>query len=296
MQNSLFRKSSIENISSPERLNEYIKITNPGVWGILMGCLILMIAIILWAFYGNIPNTVSAKGIIFPQKGVVSAIPFEDGRINDMRVKVGDYVEAGQILAVISQDSILDQIKEFKNSGLEDEEKLQELYSLYERNSLVVSPVSGIVLYARNTNETVSSTEAIARIVKQDKYSDNMQVVCYINSETAKKLMEGMEVQVSPQFAQREEYGFMYGHITSIGTYPVSLQDTEKSLGNQQYAEDLLTQNNSVEVRVTLTVDGNSQNGIKWSNIKGEAIPLSIGTYTNMRIIVKNYKPYELVF
>jgi len=47
---------------------------------------------------------------------------------------------------------------------------------------------------------------------------------------------------------------------------------------------------------VTLTVDPGSKSKIKWSNKKGESIPLSIGTNCDMLIVVRNYKPYELVF
>ncbi|MDD3364611.1 MAG: HlyD family efflux transporter periplasmic adaptor subunit, partial [Syntrophomonas sp.] len=161
--------------------------------------------------------------------------------------------------------------------------------------SLIVSPVSGIVLSAKSVNETVSSTEAIAGIVKQEKYADDKQIICYIPTSTAKKLKEGMEVQVSPNFAPREEYGYMVGHITKIGTYPVSEADVLSAVGSTQYAIGLIPKESSVEVRVTLTVDPNSQDKIKWSSKKGELIPLSIGTSCNMLIVVKNYKPYELV-
>ena len=68
MENSLFRKSSLERIASPERLNEYIKITHPGVWSVLFACLALMIAVGFWAIYGNIPDTVRAKGLFSPTR------------------------------------------------------------------------------------------------------------------------------------------------------------------------------------------------------------------------------------
>lgn len=296
METNLFRKSSLERISSPERLNEYIKITNPGVWSVLLGCLALLIAVGFWGFYGSIPDSVKAAGVMFPQNGVASVIPTAGGRISDMRVKVGDFVEAGQILAVIPQDDILKQITELKSNAQPDEKQIATLTNEYENRSIIVSPVSGIVLSAKSANETVSSTEAVASIVKQEKYADDKQIICYIPTLTAKKLKEGMEVQVSPDFAPREEYGYMVGHITSIGTYPVSEVDVLSAVGSQQYAEGLLPPGNSVEVRVTLTVDPGSQDKIKWSNKKGESIPLSIGTNCNMLIVVKNYKPYELVF
>ena len=296
METSLFRKSSMERISSPERLNEYIKITNPGIWSVLSGCLALLIAVGFWGFYGSIPDSVRASGVIFPQNGVTAVIPTAGGRISDMRVRVGDFVEAGQIIAIIPQEVIIRQVMELRNNDQPDEKRITALINEYERDSLLVSPVSGIVLSTKSVNETVSSTEAVARIVGQEKYANDKQIICYIPTSTAKKLKAGMEVQVSPDFASREEYGYMLGHITNIGTYPVSETDVLSAVGSQQYAEGLLPHGSSVEVRVTLTVDPGSQDKIKWSNKKGESIQLTIGTSCNMQIVVKNYKPYELVF
>lgn len=79
MNPSLFRKTALERISSPEQLNEYIKITNPGVWSILLGCLVLLIAVGFWAFSGSIPDTVHAFGIIFPEHGVAQVVPAAGG-------------------------------------------------------------------------------------------------------------------------------------------------------------------------------------------------------------------------
>ncbi|HAA37764.1 MAG TPA: hypothetical protein DCE00_02705 [Firmicutes bacterium] len=296
METGLFRKSTLERISSPEQLNEYIKITHPGVWGVLLACLALLIAVGFWGFYGNIPDTVRARGIIFPQHGVASVIPAAGGRISNLRVKVGDFVQAGQIIAVIPQEDLIRQINELKSSPEPDASRIAALVNEYERRSLILAPVSGIILSAKAANETVSSAEAIATIIKQEKYADDKQIICFLPAATARKLQEGMEVQVSPEFAPREEYGFMYGHITSIGAYPVSQNDVLAAVGSMQYAQVLMPQENSVEVRVTLTVDPNSANKIKWSNKKGESVPLAIGTFCDLLIVTENYKPYELVF
>ncbi|MBS7525361.1 HlyD family efflux transporter periplasmic adaptor subunit [Fusibacter paucivorans] len=296
MSNTIFRKNSLDQISSPEHLSEYVKITGTGVWSLLVGSIILLCAIGLWAVFGDIPNTINANGVIFPQNGVIATIPVTGGRINDIRVKVGDYVEAGQIIAVIDQEELVDAILAYQNSDEIDEATLQSLYSNYERQAILYAPVSGTVIYARNTNETVSDTEPVARIVKQSQYADNQQVVCYVPSATAKRLKEGMAVQVSPDFASREEYGYIYGHITSIGAYPVTKSGILASLGSEQYAEDLWSGTNAVEVRMTLAVDADAQNKLKWSNPKGASLSLGIGTYTNIQIVLKHYHPYELIF
>lgn len=41
MARDLFRKKSIEEISSPEDLDDYIKVTTPGIW-MLLGALLLL--------------------------------------------------------------------------------------------------------------------------------------------------------------------------------------------------------------------------------------------------------------
>ncbi len=296
METELFRKSSLERISSPERLNEYIKITRPGVWAVLLGCLAILAAVFLWGIFGSIPDSVSAVGVIFPQNGVTSVIPVTEGRISDMRVKVGDFVEAGQILAIIPQESFVAKINDMKKDPQADPDQIASLVNDYENSSILISPVSGIVLSAKSTNETATTKEAVVKIVKQEKYANDRQIICYIPDSTARKLKEGMEVQASPDFAPREEYGFMYGHITDIGVYPVSQADILAAVGSEQYAEGLLLRaGNFVEVRVNLTVDPYSWHKIKWSNSKGENLPFSIGVKCLMRIVVKDYKPIELV-
>lgn len=293
---SVFRKTSLERISSPEQLNEYIKITNPGVWSVILGCLALLIAVGFWSVYGSIPDSLQVKGVVFPQNGVTALIPEAEGRITDVRVKVGDFVQAGQILAVVPQESLIQQIKDLQGQASLDTQKIQGLRLEYERKSLVVAPVSGIVLNVMGVHETISANQTLASIVKQEKFANDKQIISYVPSSTAKKLREGMEVQASPTYAPREEYGYMYGHITSIGTYPVTEANILSTLGSAQYAAGLLPDESYVEVRITLTPDPDSADKIKWSNKKGQGIDLSIGTNCNLLIVIKKIKPYELVF
>ena len=40
--NSIFRKKSLERVQSPEQLNDYIKVANPGVWLVLIAVIIFL--------------------------------------------------------------------------------------------------------------------------------------------------------------------------------------------------------------------------------------------------------------
>lgn len=61
---NLFRKSSLERVSSPEQLNEYIKVTNPSLIAILIGIFTILTAGAVWIFSGGIPKTVDMQGVI----------------------------------------------------------------------------------------------------------------------------------------------------------------------------------------------------------------------------------------
>ncbi len=63
MNEQLFRKKSIEKVSSSEQLNEYIRVTNPGVWMVLTAIIILLIGVCVWGFMGNLDTTITTVAV-----------------------------------------------------------------------------------------------------------------------------------------------------------------------------------------------------------------------------------------
>lgn len=56
----LFREKSIERISSPEDLNEYIKTSNPGVYLVLAAIIVFIIGAMIWAVLGHVDSVCDA--------------------------------------------------------------------------------------------------------------------------------------------------------------------------------------------------------------------------------------------
>lgn len=54
---SLFREKSIERASSPESLNDYIRVTTTPVWLVLVALLVLLAGIIVWGVIGRVDKT-----------------------------------------------------------------------------------------------------------------------------------------------------------------------------------------------------------------------------------------------
>lgn len=62
-QKQIFRKSAIDNISSPEQLTDYIRVTTPSVWVILAASIILLGSLFVWAVCGRVEvNRTDANG------------------------------------------------------------------------------------------------------------------------------------------------------------------------------------------------------------------------------------------
>lgn len=64
MENGLFRDKSIKRVSSPEQLNDYIRVSNPGVWICMAAVLVLLAGICIWGIFGQLDTTVSAALIV----------------------------------------------------------------------------------------------------------------------------------------------------------------------------------------------------------------------------------------
>lgn len=63
MNNNLFRKKNIERITSPEQLDDYIRVSNPSVWVILAAFVILLLGVCVWGIFGKLDTTVSVVAV-----------------------------------------------------------------------------------------------------------------------------------------------------------------------------------------------------------------------------------------
>lgn len=298
MAKDVFRKSSLEDISTPDEMGDYIKVTNPGIWVMLIACIAIAVAVIVWAVVGRIPDTVSARGVIFPSSGTVTVVSPTSGKIQDMRVSTGSTVQPLDIVAVVPQNDIISELEQIRSSETPDAEAISQKELDYGNHSVIRSNVSGLVLSSKNLGDFVSEGEPVATIALMDEGVSSYSVICYMDMTTAKRLNTGMQVQISPTFAPREEYGYMYGYITSIGEYPVTEEDIISTMGGTQYATDVEGGENYVEIHVAIALDSgmnDAGNTAKWSNRAGNELSLTMGTTCDLQIVLKERQPFELV-
>lgn len=53
----LFREKSLERVSSPEQLDDYIRVTTPSVWIVLAATVIILAGMLAWSVFGTVNVT-----------------------------------------------------------------------------------------------------------------------------------------------------------------------------------------------------------------------------------------------
>ena len=96
MSEEIFRKKSLDKVKSPESLDDYIRVSNPGVWLLLISVIVLLIGACVWGAFGHIDSTV--PGTVRMENGQAVCEISEE---NISSIKVGQTVKFENREAVI---------------------------------------------------------------------------------------------------------------------------------------------------------------------------------------------------
>ena len=60
----VFRQKTLERISSPEQLTDYLRVTNPGIWVALAAVILLLAGILVWSLVGSLETKAQATVVV----------------------------------------------------------------------------------------------------------------------------------------------------------------------------------------------------------------------------------------
>lgn len=126
MASSIFREKSLKRISSPEQLNDYIKVSQPSVWIALAAVAAFVAAVLIWSVAGTVPTRVEAVAVE-DGGGLTCYLSTEDAA--DVAPGMTVELSTGEHGAVTAVDDL----------PLSVEEVSQSLTSDYARDSVVTS-------------------------------------------------------------------------------------------------------------------------------------------------------------
>lgn len=64
MDNQIFRQKSLDQISSPEQLHDYLHVTNPTIWLALAAVVLLLVGLLIWSSVAKVDSFASASATV----------------------------------------------------------------------------------------------------------------------------------------------------------------------------------------------------------------------------------------
>ena len=74
---TLFRQKSIDKISSPEELNDYIRVSNPGMWMLLLAVILVLLGMVTWGTFGKLETRIRVPAVV-DDSGAVLYVEADD--------------------------------------------------------------------------------------------------------------------------------------------------------------------------------------------------------------------------
>ncbi|WP_366923922.1 NHLP bacteriocin system secretion protein [Metallumcola ferriviriculae] len=309
MSEGVFREVSLERLSSPEQLDELIKVTSPRSWFALIAIGCILISAVAWSFLGSIPTKIDGRGILINDGGVFTLQHHTAGQVIDVRFMLGDMVKKGDVVARIALPQLVAEINslqstlnEMGNNQRADspeykviEDQVLQLREELDYKSQIVSQIDGRILELNIEKGSIIQPGDPLVTLEQYGGTVKMEAVIYVPAEQGGIILPGMEAQISPTIVNKEEYGFMLGRVISVSEYPATTQSMMQTLGNENLVALLSGQGAPLMVRIDLIPDDSTESGYRWSSHGGPPMYIHSGTIVESAVITNREKPISKV-
>lgn len=211
-----FRKAALEKLSTPEKLDQLIKVTSPKGWIALLTIAIALSTGIGWSFFGNIKTKLNVVGVLLGGE-IHEVVATSQGQLINLNVNIGDKVKDGDIIGTIEQPELFQQIEEVKANLKEREFDLQRLLSYGNQDTrlqgeLIQQQTNSIKLQIQTENKNLGflnsrlSTEE--DLLKQGLITNSQLVNTKQQIDAARNSIERLKSQLVQTSSQKLNIGF----------------------------------------------------------------------------------------
>jgi HlyD family secretion protein len=204
----IFRKVSLERLSSPEQLDRTLTVTPTRSWIALLAVLLLLGLTVAWGFEGVVSTTSFGQGVIVRSGGVLNVVSAGSGVVTEMHVKVGDRIHRNQVIAQVAQPDLTERIQAIReNIG---ELQRQREVGRQIRAESVKLQVDSIARLRENAKRDIQALEDQSKLVaEQIPVEAELLAKGLITRQqtfAAKQKLVDLESQVAAQNAQLKQF------------------------------------------------------------------------------------------
>lgn len=265
---SIFRKESLERLSSPERLDQLMQVVSPKDWIPLATLGGLVVLGLIWSIFGRIPITVIGKGaLIRPYRVITFESPIS-GQLKTLNVKTGECIEKGHILATIDPTELKQQLQSqrSKMTQLQTQEQYMRLIQRQRTDTEKVAIASAKASLNQRLQDTQALTPAFyekglnairqQRISLQQRLNDTLALAPILKDRLFKRqqLLNAGAIAKDTVLQAEQEYkqGLQSVYDIRAQLKQLDVSETEaqqRYLGNLSSVGDLQAQLKELDTR-----------------------------------------------
>ena len=110
----MFRKAALAKLASPEQLDSLMQVTTSKAWMALAAALVVITSGLAWGLLGRTSERVRGAGILLTEGGIFAIESRGNGIVRDVLVGVGDDVRQGQVVVRITQEEVVQELRQNK--------------------------------------------------------------------------------------------------------------------------------------------------------------------------------------
>lgn len=272
MDRNLFRDEAVKQLTSPEQLDQRMKLARRREWFALGASLLVLVSVLGWAWLGSVETRASGPGMILREGGVIQMTVDDPGAGMVFKVQPGDIVEPDAEMATF-----------YKNN-----EDLTKVTNYYNERVRVLELLVDYDQYFE-VGHTIMLLEFIDR---------PLGTLAYLGSVSGSQIDPGMRVRVELSSYPEQQYGFIEGTVISVGPFPATTARMNAVIGDEVLVQSVQTIAGSspTEIVIQLETDDSTPSGFKWSSSSGPDIQLTSGLMAEVEIVIDEQRPISLVF
>jgi len=149
-----FRKAALEKLSTPEKLDQLIKITSLNSWLVLSMVFIAISGALVWGINGKVKTKINAMGILLGGE-VYDVVSTSRGQLVKLNVANGDIINMGEVIAEIEQPDLLLQIEAARASLSERRYELDQINAFGNKDSRIQGEL--VIKQRENIEQEIAS-------------------------------------------------------------------------------------------------------------------------------------------
>ena len=231
---SIFRKSALQKLSSPEQLDQTITVIRLQGWIALCALGALLVTVFVWSLVGSIPEKVKGNGVLINSSGLLSITYTSGGVVDDVFLQSGQQIFKGQVIAKIERQDLMEQVQMAT-------QKLINLKNRYEADSKLYLESTGLTdkMLAKNQADLAQQIKNLeSQIADAQKKEQNMKELLDAGLITGASYLEArnalFNVQRQKQEAERQLLNADVDRIKSSGTSNQQLLSLKQQIDEAQ--------------------------------------------------------------